>query len=329
VIDRRVFIGTLAGSLLAAPLAAEAQKARTTPRLGMLLTGSSDMTRSPELDAFRTKLGELGWAEGRNLGVEARWAKNPDGLPGLATELVRLGVDVILTPGPEATRAARGATSTIPIVMIASTDPRQVGAAGLAHPGGNLTGLTIGQIELVTEKRLQLLKEALPRISRVAILWDVTRIDDAANAPPLLVAAAQSLKVKVQHVNVTSIGGFENAFKAAKQGSAGAVLLVESPRAVVNRALIVELALKYRLPVMSQFSRLVESGGLMSYGPDLSDLFGRAAIYVDKILKGARPADLPIEQPTKFELIFNLKTARALGLTIPQSLLLRADEIIQ
>ena len=286
------------------------------------------MTQSRELGAFTKKLGELGWVEGRNLSVEARWAKDADSLPGLAAELVRLGVDIILTPGPVATSAANRATSTIPIVMIASTDPRRAGAAGLAHPGGNLTGLTIGQTEVVNEKRLEFLKEALPEISRVAILWDVERVSNAADAAVLL-AAARSLKLQLQQLDVTKAADFEPAFRAAQQGGAGAVVLVESPRAVVNRTLIAQLALKHRLPVMSQFSRLVEAGGLMSYGPDLSDLFDRAASYVDKILKGAKPGDLPIEQPTKFELVINLKTAKALGLMIPQSLMQRADHVIE
>jgi putative ABC transport system substrate-binding protein len=161
------------------------------------------------------------------------------------------------------------------------------------------------------------------------MLWDVKRIGDAANATALVVAAAQSLRLQIQHLEVTSVADFETAFKTAKEGRADAVLLVESPRAVVNRTLIGKLALKQRLPVMSQFSRLVEAGGLLSYGPDLSDLFGRAATYVDKILKGARPENLPIEQPTKFELVINMKTAKALGLTIPPSLLLRADQVIE
>jgi len=326
--DRRTFIGALASSLLAAPLAAGAQQARAVPRLGMLLTGSpSDMLQSRELDALTKKLGELGWVEGRNLGVEARWAKKPDGLPGLAAELVQLGVDIILTPGPEATIAVRTATSAIPIVMIASTDPRAVGAAGLARPGGNVTGLTIGQLELVTEKRLELLKETLPGISHVAILWDVKPAGNADRTAPLS-AAARSLKLQLQHLDVTS-ADYERAFTAAKKAGAGAVVLMESPRTVVNRTLIAALGLKHRLPVMSQFSLLVEAGGLMSYGPDLGDLFARAASYIDKILKGAKPADLPIEQPTKFELVINLKTAKVLGLTIPQSLLLRADQVIE
>jgi putative ABC transport system substrate-binding protein len=327
--DRRAFLLAAGGGLLAAPLVAEGQPTRTVHRLGMLITGApSDMTQSRELGAFTKKLGELGWVEGRNLSVEARWAKDADTLPGLAAELVRLGVDIILTPGPVATSAAKRATSTIPIVMIASTDPRRAGAAGLAHPGGNLTGLTIGQIEVVNEKRLELLKEALPEISRVAILWDVERVSNAADAAVLL-AAARSLKLQLQQLDVTKAADFEPAFRAAQQGGAGAVVLVESPRAVVNRTLIAQLALKHRLPVMSQFSRLVEAGGLMSYGPDLSDLFDRAASYVDKILKGAKPGDLPIEQPTKFELVINLKTAKALGLMIPQSLLQRADQVIE
>jgi putative ABC transport system substrate-binding protein len=236
---------------------------------------------------------------------------------------VRLGVDIILTPGPEATNAVRTATSAIPIIMIASTDPRAVGAAGLARPGGNVTGLTIGQFELVMEKRLELLKETLPGVSHVAILWGVGNADRTA---PL--SAARSLKLQLQHLDVTN-ADFESAFTTAKKAGVGAVMLVESPRTVVNRARIAELGLKHRLPVMSQFSRLVEAGGLMSYGPDLSDLFRRAASYIDKVLKGANPADLPIEQPTKFELVINLKTAKALGLTIPPSLLQRADQVIE
>jgi len=328
-VDRRAFLGTLAGGLLAAPLAAEAQQARTVPRLGMLLTGSpSDMTQSRELDAFTEKLSELGWVEGRTLSVEARWAKNPASMPGLAAELVQLGVDIILAPGPDATTGARRATSVIPIVMIAATNPLDVGAASLAHPGGNVTGLTIGQVELVHEKRLELLKEALPGINRVAILWDVTRVGETANTVAIQ-DAARSLKLQLQHLDVMSAADFESAFRAARQRGAGALVLMESPRAVVNRALIAELALKHRMPVMSQFSRLVEAGGLMSYGPDLSDLFSRAASYVDKILKGAKPGDLPIEQPTRFELVINLKTAKALGLTIPPSLLQRADQVIE
>jgi putative ABC transport system substrate-binding protein len=329
MMDRRAFIGTLAGGLLAAPLAAEAQPAGTKPRLGLLLTGSpSDKTQTRELNAFTKKLGELGWVDGQTITLNARWANAPGRLPTLAAELVQSGVDLFVTPGPAATDAARHATSTIPIVMIAGTDPRLMGAASLARPGGNLTGLTIGQPEAVHGKRLELLKEALPRVRRVAILWDVEGYEKGVGFATVP-AAAKSLGLELQQVDATGRGGFEAAFNAAARGGAEAVLLMESPRTVVHRAQIAELALKHRLPVMSQFNRLVEAGGLMSYGPELSDLFTRAADFVDKILKGAKPGDLPIEQPTKFELVINLKTAKALGLTIPPALLQRADQVIE
>jgi putative ABC transport system substrate-binding protein len=329
MMDRRAFVSGMTLGLLAAPLAAEAQQPKVSARLGLLLTGSpSDMTQSRELNAFTRKLGELGWIEGQTLRVDTRWATSGDSLPGLAAALVRSAVDVIVTPGPAATSAARNATSTIPIVMIASTDPGTVGAAGLSHPGGNVTGLTIGQPEAVNEKRLELLKEALPGIGRVAVVWDVKR-DKETVATATLQAAARSLNLHLQHLDITTVADFAIAFTTAKQGGADAVLMVESPRAVVNRALISKLALERRLPVMSQFSRLVEAGGLLSYGPDLGDLFARAASYVDKILRGAKAGELPIEQPTKFELVINLKTAKALGLTIPTSLLQRADQVIE
>jgi putative ABC transport system substrate-binding protein len=326
---RAVVILALALGLLAAPLAAEAQRAGTIPHLGILLTGSSSSPGPlPEVDAFMKRLGELGWVEGQNLAVDRRWAETPDRFSALAEDLTRLNVNAILALGPDATHAARTATSTTPIVMVASTDPRQVGVTSFAHPSGNLTGFTVGPPELVREKRLELLKEAIPRLSRVAVVWDVSRSVDS-EAPNKMDATARSLGLRLQHVDVKSPSDFAAAFKAAKKERAGAILLIESPRAVVNRALIAELGLKHRLPVMSEFSRVAQSGGLMSYGPDLSDLLRRAATYVDKILKGAKPADLPIEQPTKFELVINMKTAKALGLTIPPSLLLRADQVIE
>jgi putative ABC transport system substrate-binding protein len=204
-----------------------------------------------------------------------------------------------------------------------------MGVASLAHPGGNLTGLTIGPPEVTSEKRLQLVKEALPGLTRVAVVWDVKRAADSSVTEATMGAAARVLRLQLQHLEVTSASGFATAFATAKKENAGAVLLVESPRAVANGVLIAELRIKHRLPIMSQFSRVVEAGGLMSYGPDLGDLFRRAATYVDKILKGAKPGDLPVEQPTKFDLVINLKTAKALGLTIPPSLLGRADEVIQ
>ncbi len=307
----------LALSLTLAPLAVEAQP--RPMRLAMLLTGPrADAT--PEYAAFMKQLGDLGWIEGQNLVIDRRSA-----------DAVREKPTVILTTGPYATRAAQQATSAIPIVMIASTDPRVLGVASFAHPGGNLTGLTVGQPEVTSEKRLQLFKEAMPALVRVAVLWDVNRLTDSGAVVSTMAAAARVLGLRLQHLdlNVNSASGFAAAFATAKKDNAEAVFLVESPRTVANRTVIAELGLKHRLPIMSQFSRIVEAGGLMSYGPDLSELFRRAASYVDKILKGAKPADLPVEQPTKFELVINLKTAKALGLTIPQSVLGRADEVIQ
>ena len=323
---RLIGLVILTVSVTLAPLAAEAQP--TPARLAMLLTGPP-ATATPEYAAFMKQLGDLGWIEGQNLAVDRRWADAPEKFISLAADAVRAKPAVILAAGPDATRAAQQATSAIPIVMIASTDPRVLGATSLAHPGGNLTGLTIGQPEVTSEKRLQLLKEARPTLARVAVLWDVKRSADSGASVEMMAAAASVLGLRLQHLDVNGPSDFAAAFAAAKRANAEAILLVESPRAVANRAAVAELGIKHRLAIMSQFSRIVEAGGLMSYGPDLSDLFRRAATYVDKILKGAKPADLPIEQPTTFDLVINLKTAKALGLTIPQTLLLRADQVIE
>ena len=326
--NRRTFLCGLTLGTLGAPLAGEAQP--TPMRLAMLLTGpQADAT--PEYAAFMKQLGNLGWIEGQTLVIDRRSADAPEQFIDLAADVVRAKPAVILTTGPYATRAAQQATSTIPIIMIASTDPRVMGVGSLAHPGGNLTGLTIGQPEVTSEKRLQLLKEAMPALVRVAVLWDVNRLTDSGVVVPTMAAAARVLGLRLQHLDldVNRASGFAAAFVTAKKGNAEAVFLVESPRTVANRTVIAELGLKHRLPVMSQFSRIVEAGGLMSYGPDLSELFRRAASYVDKILRGAKPADLPIEQPTKLELVINLKTAKALGLTIPQSVLARADQLVE
>ena len=324
--DRRTFLCGLTVGVLSAPLAIEARLAHA--KLAMLLTGSAAVG-APEYAAFTKQLGDFGWIEGQNLVIDRRWADVAEKFVALAVDTVREKPDVMLAAGPDATRAAQRATSAIPIVMIASSDPRALGVTSFAHPGGNLTGLTIGQPELTTEKRLQLIKEALPTLARVAVLWDVKRSADSGASVDMMAAAARVLGLRLQHVDVKAPGDFAAAFASAKSGNAEAIVLVENPRAVANRDAIAELGLKHRLPVMSQFSRIVEAGGLMSYGPDLSDLFRRAASYVDKILKGAKPADLPVEQPTKFELVINLKTAKALGLTMPQALLLRADQVIE
>ena len=326
--ERRAFIGMIAGGLLAAPLAADGQQQpKTIPRLGMLFTGSPSVPPGPGQDAFMKQLGELGWVEGRNLAVERRWADRPDRLPDVAAELIRLNVSVILAPGLQAAQAAKKSTSTIPVVMVAFADPASV--ASLARPGGNITGLTVGQPEVVTAKRLELLKEAIPRLSRVAVLWDVGTGAVPGGAASMLEAAAWSLQLQLQHLKVRAVSDFEGAFKAAKKDGAGALLLMETPLMSRNGALIAELGLRNQLPVMPLYAVIVEAGGLMSYGTNLPDLFRRAAIFVDKILRGANPADVPVEQPTKFALSINLKTAKALGLTIPPSLLQRADQLIE
>ena len=325
--DRRSFLSTMAGGLLAAPLAAEGQQAKTVPRLGMLFIGSPSAPPGSGQDAFMKQLGELGWVEGRNLAVERRWADRPDRLPDVAAELIRLNVSVILAPGLQAAQAAKKSTSTIPIVMVAFADPASV--ASLARPGGNITGLTVGQPEVVTAKRLELLKEAIPRLSRVAVLWDVGTGAVPGGAASMLEAAARSLRLQLQHLKVRAASDFEGAFKAAKKDGAGALLLMETPLMSGNGTLIAELGLKNWLPVMPLYAQMVEAGGLMSYGTSLPDLFRRAAIFVDKILSGANPADVPVEQPMKFELSINLKTAKALGLTILPSLLQRADQVIE
>jgi len=321
--QRRVFIAGAVAALATAPAA----RAQPPPRLAMLLTGSP-AAPTREHDAFMHQLAALGWTEGQQLVVDRRWTEDPAQLARLAVAAVRDKPAVILAAGPEATRGARQATSTIPIVMIAATDPRMFGVESFAHPGGNVTGVTVGPPEIVSQKRLQLFKEAVPAVSRVVVMWDVNMSSDAP-AMAGTANAARALGLQVKDVDVRGVRDFDAAFAAAKKDNADGVLMVEGPRTVAKRALIAELGLKYRLPIMSHFSRIVDAGGLMSYGPDLSDLFERAAIYVDKILRGGKPSDLPVEQPSKFEFVINLKTAKALGLTIPASVRLRADRIIE
>ena len=322
VIGRRAFVVSALTFLVAPPVHAQSGPLR----VAMLLTGSAAVAE-PEYAAFTKALGDLGWIEGQNLVIDRRWADTPEAFTALAADALRARPSVILAAGPEATRAAQRATSVIPIVMIGSSDPRVVGVGSLARPGGNLTGVTIGQLEVTTAKRLQLLKEALPALVRVAVVWDVRRSVDGAGATTLT-AAARDLGVRLRDFDIKSTADFSSTFAAAKRDGEQAILLIESPRAVANRAVIAELGLRHRLPIMTQFSRIVDAGGLMAYGPDLSDLFRRAATYVDKILKGKQPADLPVEQPLKYELVINLKTAKALGVTISPSLLARADQVL-
>ncbi len=321
--DRRGFILAMAGGLLAAPLVAEGQEAGKVARIGMMSASSS-----PLVEAFMQGLRELGYVEGRNVSIEYRWTEGRDErLPGLVADLVRLKVDVIVAAS-QAAVAAKQATTAIPIVMPVITDPVRLGLVGsLARPGGNATGLATQNDEL-PGKWMELVKEILPKVSRVAILLHPTY--DGGVQLRASEAAARSLGVRVQVVNVERPDDFGTAFAEVQRNRAQALIVSSSGLFYVHRTRLVEFAAKHRLPtIYHQSEFVVVSGGLMSYGPDFRDLFRRAATYVDKILKGAKPGDLPVERPTKFELVINLKTAKALGLTIPPSLLQRADQVIE
>jgi putative ABC transport system substrate-binding protein len=331
--DRREFVGILAGGLLAAPLAAEAQQAGKVYRIGYLSLGSLE---SPEtrasLDAFRQGLRERGYVEGQNIVIEYRSADGKiERLPGLASELARLKVDLIVAGATPGARAARQATTTIPIIAPNMGDPVRDGlVASLARPGANLTGSTFLGPELVP-KRLGLLKEALPAVSRVAVLWHPGAFGERTMKDMVkeTEAAARTLGVQLQFVEARGPDEFDRAFSAMARERADAFIVFPSVMLFSERRRIVALAAQSRLPAMYQSREFVELGGLIGYGASIPDGTRRAATYVDKILKGAKPADLPVEQPTKFELVINLKTAKALGLTIPPSLLQRADEVIQ
>ena len=325
---RRAFIGTLAGGLLAAPLAAEAQAAGKVTRIGVLETESM-ASNAANLDAFRQGLRELGYIEGQNFVIEYRSADGRgERFPDLAAELVRLKVDVILTRGTPAVIAAKNATRTIPVVMAASGDPVLSGVvASLARPGGNVTGLSAIVVD-VSGKRLELLREVIPGVSRIVGLFNISNPNDALQWKETEIAAS-SLRVQLQLLDVRKPGDFGRAFDAATKQRAGALVVGADALAWANRRSIVDLAAKNRLPAIYVAREFVDAGGLIGYGVSYPHLYHRAASFVDKILKGAKPADLPIEQPTEFELVVNLKTAKALGLTIPPSLLGRADEVIQ
>jgi putative ABC transport system substrate-binding protein len=329
VIDRRTFIGSLVGGILAAPLAAEAQQAGKVYRIGYLSAPTRASVENA-LQAFLRALRDLGWVEGQNLVIEYRWAEGKvERLPDLAAELVRLKVDVIVAPAGSAALAAKNATSSIPIVMIFPNDPVGLGlVASLSRPGGNITGTTFTPGPGIFGKQLQILNEAVPHTSRVAILRNPADPTFAFQMREWE-AAARTLGIRLQYVEARGPEQFASAFAAMARERAEAILVGSDTTFLVHRARIAELALKGRLPTMHSYRESVEAGGLMAYAVNMTDFIGRSALYVDKILKGAKPADLPVEQPTKFELIINLKAAKALGLTIPQSLLLRADEVIQ
>ena len=308
---------------------AEAQQPAKIPRIGYL-TASSLSVNPARIEAFRQGLRELGYIEGKNIVIEWRSSEGKaDRLPALAAELVRLKVDVIVTSGPVATRAAKEATTTIPIVMAQDIDPVGSGfVASLARPGGNITGLSTLRPE-ISGKRLELLKEIVPRLSRVAVLGTSTQPGYAQQLREVELAAG-AFGVKLQYLDVLSPKDIETAFRAADKGRADAVLmLVAGVVAGDHRTEIAELAVKSRLPAIYDRREFVDDGGLMSYGTNFADLSRRAAVYVDQIVKGAKPAELPVEQPTKFELVINLKTAKALRLTIPPEVLMRADKVIR
>jgi putative ABC transport system substrate-binding protein len=326
--ERRGFIEVIAGGLLAAPLTADAQQAAKVPRIGFL--GNSTAALEANLvGPFREGLRELGYVEGRNILIEYRWAEGKnERLPALIAELIALKVDVIVTAGTPAALAVKKATTSIPLVMAAVGDPIGVGlVASLARPGGNVTGLSAIAPEL-EGKRLELLREVVPKLSHIAVLWNPDNPFQPGSLKETR-AAAQVLGIKVQLLGVRTAEDFPAAFAAILKERPDALLVLADRIFLHNRARIVDFEAKRRLPGMYPYRELVEAGGLMSFGPSYADMHRRAATYVDKILKGAKPADLPVEQPTKFDLVINLKTAKALGLTIPPSLLGRADEVIQ
>jgi len=318
---------TLALGMLVAPLAAHAQQPKNVPRIGLLIT-TSRAAESTNIEAFHRGLQALGYVEGQNIIMEYRYADGKlDQLPQFAAELVRLNVAVIVTTGSQPTRAAQQATQTIPIVMTVVGDPIETGfVASLAQPGGNITGL-IQMSGQLNGKRLELLKEAVPELARVAVFDDGTLKAEQLHETQL---ASQALGITLQFLEVRDPNpDLDGAFSTATRQRADALLILPGPVLNLHRKRVVDLAAQSRLPAMYFTRAFVEDGGLMSYGPSQPDNWRRAATYVDKILKGTKPADLPVEQPTKFELVINLKTAQALGLTIPPSILFQADEVIR
>jgi ABC-type uncharacterized transport system substrate-binding protein len=324
----RICFSTLATILLSTVSDGGAQQLKEVPRVAYLAAGTAS-SQTSQLEEFRQGLRELRYIEGKNIIIEPRYAEGKlDRLPALATELVGLKVDVIVTAGPTATRPAKEATTKIPIVMAFDSDPVGSGfVASLAQPGGNITGLSSVSAEL-NGKRLELLKETVPRLSRVAVLGTSTNPGNAQALKETELTAG-AFGVKIQYLDVKDAKDIETAFRAARKERADALLVLNSPVFPSHQTQMTEFTLKNRLPVISFSPAFVDAGGLMSYGVRTADLFRRAATYVDKILKGAKPADLPVEQPTKFEFVINLKTAKQIGLTIPPNVLARADKVIK
>jgi putative tryptophan/tyrosine transport system substrate-binding protein len=326
---RRRFLLTLLAGALAAPLAGEAQQAGKVYRIGVLGLNAGDPIEARQWQAFRLGLRERGWIEGENILIESRWAEgNLARVPELAADLVRLKVDVIVTRGSPFVQGARKATSSIPIVFTEHADPLMSGhVVSLAKPGGNITGLALQMTELYV-KGLELPISTIPGAKRIAVLWN----PDAPSHPPGLKAleeAARPIQLQLQPVVARTGADFEKAFAAMARAHAQALHVLATGPYIAESRRLAELAIRYRMPTFFVRRVHVEAGGLMSYGPDVNDLVRRGAIYVDKLLRGARPGELPVEQASKFELVINLKTAKALGLTIPPSLLARADQVIE
>jgi len=320
----KLLVWLLATVLLITAPPAAAQQPKKVPKIAFL-AGGSRAADSLLLEAFWRRMNELGYIEGKNIAAEYRFAEGaPERLPNFARELVRLNVDIIVAPGSR-TRAAKKATDTIPIVITYGDPVGQGLVASLAHPGGNVTGLS-GFISELGGKQLELLKEAFPKISRVAVLWWT---DPNALMLEDMKLAAGASRVTLQPLELRSVNDFEPAFSVIKKEHANALIALRNPLTATHRTRIVDFAVKSRLPAIYTDGEFVEAGGLMSYGVNVPDLWGRAALYVDKILKGAKPADLPVEQPTKFEFIINLKAARQIGVTIPPNVLARADRVIR
>jgi putative ABC transport system substrate-binding protein len=325
---QRIFGFAFTALLLTLSLPAQAQQPKNVPRIGVLVGGSAS-SDSARIDALRQGLHELGYVEGKNIVIDYRYAEaKVDRLSGFAAELVRTKVDLIVTAGPAATGAAKEATNTIPVVMAQVNDPIGAGfVANLARPGGNITGLSVMAPEL-SGKQLEILKEIVPRLSRVAVLGTSTQPGNAQTLKGTEIAA-RALAVQLQYQEIGGAKDIETAFRDARKGHVDGLLLLSSPVLFIHRAKIVELATKSRLPAIYYQIEYVEDGGLMTYSANVVDLWRRTAAYVDKILKGAKPADLPVEQPKKFEFVVNLKAAKQIGLTIPPNVLARADKVIK